>query len=182
MASDKNGPCKRIPVIVTDRLTLRAFRVEDLSDYVAMWADPVVLKHIGIPPSPREQTWTRLLRAHGHWAIMGFGFWAVEETASGRFVGEVGFAEFMREMEPSLVGTPEIGWVLAPWCYGKGYATEAALAAIQWWDANRAPTRTACIIDPDNRASLRVAEKCGYREFARTTYKDHPVVVLERLP
>jgi RimJ/RimL family protein N-acetyltransferase len=147
-----------------------------------MWADPIVLKHIGIPPSPREQTWTRLLRAHGHWTLMGFGFWAVEETASGRFVGEVGFAEFMREMEPTLVGTPEIGWVLAPWCYGRGYATEAALASINWWDGNRDPTRTACIIDPDNRASLRVAEKCGYREFARTTYKDHAVVVLERLP
>jgi RimJ/RimL family protein N-acetyltransferase len=168
------------PTIETGRLRMRSFRATDLDDYAAMWADPVVLQHIGIPPSPREQTWTRLLRAHGHWALMGFGFWAVEEIATGRFVGEVGLAEFMREMEPSLVGTPEIGWVLSQWSHGRGFATEAAQTAIAWWDENHGGSRTVCIIDPDNAASLRVADKCGYREFARTTYKESPILVLAR--
>ena len=178
----QRDPSHPIPVIETERLLMRAFKVEDLDDYVAMWADPNVLEHIGIPPSSREMTWTRLLRAHGHWALMGFGFWAVEEKVSGRFVGEVGFAEFMREMEPSLVGTPEMGWVLSAWSHGRGFATEAARAAIGWGEVNRVSQRTTCIINPGNRASLRVAEKCGYREFARTTYKDHPIIVLERTP
>lgn len=179
MPSRQSFPGK-VPVIETERLRLRAIRVEDLDDYVAMWADPVVIEHIHIEPSSREQTWTRLLRAHGHWAVMGFGFWAVEEIASGRFVGEVGLGEFMRDIEPPLVGTPEAGWVLAPWCYGRGYATEAARAAIGWFDSNRNEVRTVCIISPENRASLRVAEKCGYREFVRTAYHDRPTVVLER--
>jgi RimJ/RimL family protein N-acetyltransferase len=169
-----------IPVFETERLRLRAIEVEDLPDYVAMWADPKVLKHIGIPPSSREQTWTRLLRAHGHWSLFGFGFWVVEEKASGRFAGEVGFAEFMREMEPSLVGTPEAGWVFAAWCHGRGFATEAAQAALEWWDTHRHGARTVCIINASNRGSFRVAEKCGYKEFARTVYHDHPIVVLER--
>jgi len=169
-----------VPVIETERLLLRAFRVEDLADYVAMWADPEVLKHIGIPPSSREQTWTRLLRAHGHWSLFGFGFWAVEDKASGRFVGEVGMAEFMREIEPSIVGIPEIGWVLATWSHGKGYATEAARAAIDWWDTQRGGGRTACLIDESNGASFRVADKCGYSEYARTRYHGRPVVLLAR--
>ena len=178
--SDRPDSFVDIPVLETERLRLRAFDIEDLPSYTDMWADPKVLEHIGIPPSSREQTWTRLLRAHGHWKLFGFGFWAVEEKASGRFAGEVGFAEFMREMEPSLVGTPEAGWIFAPWCHGRGFATEAARAALKWWDTNRGGTRTACIIDETNSRSFRVAQKCGYREFARTEYHDHPIMVLER--
>ena len=169
-----------IPVIETERLRLRAMEVEDLPDYVAMWADPVVLEHIGIPPSSQEQTWTRLLRAHGLWSLFGFGFWAVEEKTSGRFAGEVGFAEFMREMEPSLVGTPEAGWVFAAWSHGQGFATEAAQAALEWWDTHRHGARTVCIINASNSGSFRVAEKCGYKEFARTVYHDHPIAIMER--
>ena len=178
--ADSDKGVGNIPVIESERLRMRPFRLADLDDYAAMWADPVVLKHIGIPPSPREQTWTRLLRAHGHWALMGFGFWAVEEVSTGRFVGEVGLAEFMRDIQPSLVGTPEIGWVLSRWSHGRGFATEAATAAIAWWDENRGGSRTVCIINPDNAASLRVADKCGYTEFARTTYKESPILVLAR--
>ena len=50
------------------------------------------------------------MRYSGHWAILGFGYWVVRDTQSGRFLGEVGFADYHREIEPSLHGTPEIGW------------------------------------------------------------------------
>ena len=83
-------------------------------------------------------------------------------------------------MEPPILGIPEIGWVLAPRAHGQGYATEAARAALVWGDAHFASKRTACIIHPDNLASIRVAEKCGYREFERTTYKGEPTIVLVR--
>ena len=66
-----------------------------------------------------------MLRYAGHWQWMGFGFWALEEKSTGAFAGELGFAEFKRELEPSIQGIPEIGWVLAPHAHGKGYATEA---------------------------------------------------------
>jgi len=93
---------------------------------------------------------------------MGFGYWAVEEKASERFLGEIGFADFKREIVPSIEGVPELGWVLASHAHGKGYATEALNAAIPWGDKNLSASRSVCIIDPENLASLRVAEKCGY--------------------
>ena len=95
-------------------------------------------------------------------------------------MGEGGFADFRREIDPSLDGTPEIGWILAPESQGKGYATEAARAAISWGEKHFGPVRTACIIAPENEASVRVAERCGYREFRRTTYKGNPTVMFVR--
>jgi RimJ/RimL family protein N-acetyltransferase len=70
--------------------------------------------------------------------------------------------------------------VLASAFHGKGYGTEAARAALAWGDEHLAGTRTVCIIAPENAASLRVAESCGYREFARTTFLDDAIVMLER--
>lgn len=169
-----------VPVVETARLTLRGHRPEDLGACAAMWADPEVTRHISGRPFSREEVWAKLLRYAGHWAWLGFGYWAVEEKASGRFVGDVGFADFKREIEPSLEGTPELGWVLAPWSHGRGYATEAARAALGWGDAKFGAARTVCIVAPEHRASLRVAEKCGYREVQRTTYKGEPTILLAR--
>lgn len=75
-----------------------------------------------------------------------------------------------------------VGCVLASHAHGKGYATEAVRAAVAWGDAKVSLSRTACIIAPENAASIRVAVKCGYREFARTTYKGHPVLIFDREP
>jgi RimJ/RimL family protein N-acetyltransferase len=145
-----------------------------------MWADPSVVRYIGGKPYSREDVWARMLRYTGHWSWMAYGYWAVEEKATGSFAGELGFADFKREIEPSLDGTPEIGWVLAPHAHGKGYATEAVRAAIQWGDARFGPARTVCLIHPENLASIRVAEKSGYQEFQRTTYKGAPTVIFAR--
>ena len=134
-----------------------------------MWANPIVTRFIGGKPSTREELWMRLMRNVGHWSLLGFGYWVVEVKASGRFVGEVGFAELKRDIEPSFEGMPEGGWVLAPEAHGKGFATEAVKAILAWGDKHFAGRTTTCIISPENTASIRVAEKCGYREVARTT-------------
>lgn len=173
-------PAHLTPVLETARLRLRGHRVGDFADCAALWADPVVVRHIGGRPFTLEEVWSKVLRYVGHWALLGFGYWVVEERASGRFVGEVGFADFKRDLTPSPEGAPEIGWVLAPWAHGVGFATEAVRAAIAWGEGHFGAVPTVCLIDPDNAASLRVAEKCGYREFARTTYKDSPSVLLRR--
>lgn len=104
-----------VPAIETQRLVLRGFRVEDFADSAALWADPDVTRFIGGRPSTEEESWTRFLRYLGHWSALGFGYWAVREKNSGRYVGEVGFADYRRDIEPSLGGAPEIGWVLAAW-------------------------------------------------------------------
>ncbi len=168
------------PTLETTRLTLRGHREGDFDDSAAMWAEPEVARHIGGRPFTREESWSRLLRYIGHWSALGFGYWVVIEKASGRFVGEVGFSDFKRELVPSLEGAPEIGWVLAPWAHGKGYATEAVGAAVAWGATSFTSPRTVCLIDLDNAASIRVAGRCGYEEYGRTSYKGTPVILFQR--
>jgi RimJ/RimL family protein N-acetyltransferase len=171
-----------IPSLETERLTLRGPRLEDFEDAFAMWGDPRVFRYISGKPTTREEMWARLLRYVGHWALMGYGFWVVREKSTGRFVGEVGLADFRRDIELSFGGAREAGWVLSPGAHGQGFATEAVSAALKWTDSQFGPQRVVCIIDPENEASLKVAHKCGFHELARGTYKGGPTVLLERLP
>jgi RimJ/RimL family protein N-acetyltransferase len=169
-----------VPVIETARLRLRAHRPDDFAACAAMWALPDVVRYIGGKPFTIEEVWARVLRYTGHWQWMGFGFWALEEKATGTFAGDLGFAEFKRDIEPSIQGIPEVGWVLAPHAQGKGYATEAVRAIVAWGNQHFDRARTVCLIHPENQPSLRVAEKCGYKEFHRTTYKGQPTLILAR--
>jgi RimJ/RimL family protein N-acetyltransferase len=95
-----------IPVVETERLVLRGHRRDDLADCVGMWGDPEVTRHIGGRPSTDEEVWARLLRYLGHWQVMGFGYWIVHERASGRFVGEVGFADSDRHKLEAVCRLP----------------------------------------------------------------------------
>jgi len=168
-----------IPILETERLRLRGHRLDDFEDCVKLWADPGVTRYIGGKPSSREMTWARLLRYAGHWSLLGFGYWVVEEKASGDFAGEVGFADFKRDMEPPI-DVPELGWVLVPRMHGKGYGTEAVRAAVAWGDRHFGSARSMCMIAPENTPSIRVAQKVGFREIVRTTYKDEPTLLFER--
>jgi len=114
--------------------------------------------------------------------MLGYGYWAVEEKASGRYVGELGFADFKRDIQPSVNGMPELGWALVPQMHGRGYATEALRAAVSWGDVHFGRVRTVCIIHRDNEASLRVAAKLGYQTLLRSGDEAGPDVILVRLP
>lgn len=170
-----------IPVIETERLRLRVQRAGDLAASEAMWGSPEVVRYISGKPSSRFESWARLLRNVGHWTLLGYGYWRVEERATGSFVGEVGLANFERGLEPSLDGIPEIGWALAPDAQGRGFATEAVGAAVAWADANLPYPRTACLIAPENVASLRIARKNGYRDWTETRFRGEPVLLLDRV-
>jgi RimJ/RimL family protein N-acetyltransferase len=111
---------------------------------------------------------------------MGFGYWAVEEKASNDFVGEVGLADFKRDVAPSMKGNPELGFALASRFHGKGYATESVRAALAWADAHAPYRRTVCMVNPQNLASLRVVTKCGYEVFEQGVYKEQSVLFLSR--
>lgn len=169
-----------VPIIETTRLKLREHRPNDLSECAAMWHDPVVTRHIGGKPFNRQQTWSKILNYAGLWALTGFGYWLVEEKTESRFVGEIGFADFKREVLPDISNLPELGWALSSKEHGKGYATEALQAVLKWGDANLGSRQTACLIDPGNQASLRVAAKIGYKEFQRTTYQGLPTIIFIR--
>jgi RimJ/RimL family protein N-acetyltransferase len=163
----------------TSRLRLRGHTVNDLPACVALWSDPNVTKFITGRPSTTQQTWSRVLAYTGHWALMGFGYWAIEERASGDFVGELGFADFKREVSPHMTGVPELGFALASHVHGRGYASEAVRAALAWSDAHLR-ARTVCIVTADNRPSLHIVLKNGYGVLEKLTYNEQDVVLLAR--
>ena len=107
---------------------MRGHTMDDFAHTKALWSDAAVVTYMSGKPYTLEECWTRFLRYRGHWSLLAFGYWVVEEKATGDFVGEVGFGNFKRDMEPPLGAIPELGWVLAPAKHGKGYATEAAKA------------------------------------------------------
>src|SRR4051812_6375028 len=100
------------PTLETPRLTLRSHSLTDFDACAAMWGDPLVTQHIGGRPATPEEVWARVLRYAGLWAVLGFGYWIVEERATRRFVGEVGLSDFRRDITPSFGGAAEVGWAL----------------------------------------------------------------------
>lgn len=168
------------PVIETERLRLRGHRLDDFAACCVLGSDPAAVHFIFQKPLTGEEVWARLLRAAGHWALLDHGLFVIEERATGRMIGEAGLADFRRGLGADFDGVPEFAWVLAGEVHGKGYATEAAQAALGWMEANFAPPRTVCIIDPTNTPSLRVAEKLGFRPCGEADYKGKTVIKLER--
>lgn len=152
-----------IPSLETPRLRLRGHRADDLDAAFAIWRCPEVYRFITREPLQRQDAWLRLLRYSGLWDFLGYGYWAVEERGSGRYIGQLGFADFKRGLVGFDGHYPEAGWVIDPEFAGRGYATEGMAAACQWLDALPARRRSFCIVGADNPASLRVAGKLGYR-------------------
>ncbi|RKQ38207.1 GNAT family N-acetyltransferase [Enterobacter sp. R1(2018)] len=169
------------PELETERLTLRQITLDDFDDLAACWADPEMVKFLGGgEPQSAEMSWGRLLRYIGHWQALGYGYWAVVEKASGRYVGSVGFQNAHRDITPALE-YPEAGWSLIPAVHGRGYATEALAAILKWAD-NAFKGPVCCIIDVDNQRSLRLAERFGFQFQHYVGYHDKQVRMLIRQP
>jgi RimJ/RimL family protein N-acetyltransferase len=179
MHSSAHGLLK-IPVFETERLMLRGHTVDDGPNEIALWTDPDVTRYIGGKPSTAEECWSRLLRYAGHWSLLGFGYWILEEKCTGDFVGEVGFSDYRRDIQPALGGVAEVGWALASSKHGLGYATEAVRAVLGWGREHFGPSLVTCLIDPDHHASIRVAQKCGFRKREIANYKGHSSLIFER--
>jgi len=169
-----------VPEIVTGRLRLRGHRMEDFSASAAMWADPEVTRFMGGRPFSEQESWTRFLRYAGLWSMLKYGYWVVEEQATAAFVGEIGFADFKRNIETSIRGISELGCVLIPSVYGKGYALEATRAVLEWARTNLPSSTIVCLIPPENMASIRVAEKCGFSRYRETTYMNQSTIIFMR--
>jgi RimJ/RimL family protein N-acetyltransferase len=169
-------------MIETERLILRQHRLDDFEDICNVYGDAEVMRFITGRASTREESWARLLRYVGHWNLLGYGFFAIVEKASGRFAGDAGLARFQRGLGQGFDDFDESGWVLAGWAHGHGYAAEALTAVHEWHRHRFGAQRTVCIVSPDHHRSLRLAEKLGYRRYGELSYHGEPVAALERLP
>jgi RimJ/RimL family protein N-acetyltransferase len=143
-----------IPVLRTERLTLRGFRAEDLDAFAAVTAEPAFMQFLGNGlPRSREETWAAMESALGQWALRGYGLFAVD--VGGTFAGRVGI------YHPADWAEPELAWGLGSAFWGSGLATEAAAAARDWAFARFGWRELASYIRPENIRSRRVAEKLG---------------------
>lgn len=161
--------------IETERLLLRLPEERDLDALARMHADEAHMRYMG-GPVDREATWRHIAWMLGHWQMRGYGLFAVEDRRDGTFLGRVGF------IHPEGWPGFEIGWLIGPEYAGRGYATEAATAALDWCFANLDKDHVISLIHPDNHASIRVAEKLGERPWGETRVKDLDVIIhrLER--
>jgi len=148
-----------MPLIQTDRLILREWELSDFDAYAAMMADSAVMQFLSLTGTPmtRFAAWNSFAIFAGHWLLRGFGFFAVCERETGTFVGHVG--PWRPEGWPDL----EVGWTLRSEYWGRGYATEAARAAINYAFEELGCARVISLITPNNVRSIAVAQRLGER-------------------
>ena len=163
-------PVTGIPVLETERLRLRPFHAEDFEPLARLNADPDFMRYFGRALRAGE-SWRQLAMFIGHWQLKGFGFWAVEDKASGRFIGRIGCHE--------PAGWPgfEVGWGLDLAFWGQGLATEGGRAALAYAYDLVGAREVISVIHPDNAASIRVAEKLGARYERRMDLDGQPVLI-----
>jgi RimJ/RimL family protein N-acetyltransferase len=173
------------PTLTTNRLILRPPTLEHYPASLALWGDPVVARFTGGTPRRPDDVWDRLLKKVGQWTLFGFGAWIVERRSDGRAVGEAGFLRNVRLLDPEPESgwptDPEVGWAFLPEVHGQGIASEAVAAALAWGDA-QGLGRTICLIDADNEASLRLAERQGFTVYDTPGFHGRPSRLLERFP
>lgn len=146
---------KATTTLETERLILRMFREEDFESYASICADADVMHYLGGKPYTRLEAWRHMAFLIGHWHLRGYGHWAVEEKASGRVIGRLGF------LNPEGWPGFEIGWTLGRESWGKGYATEGARRALEYAFTELNQDHVISLIHPENQASIRVAERLG---------------------
>lgn len=148
-----------LDIVETPRLILRKFREIDQTALQSIFGDAEVMQHgPGLQTAEWIGAWLRDCLVG--YARRGYGPWAVVEKGSGLVVGYCGYSDF-----PDIAGRPEVelGYRLTRATWGQGYATEAASAVRDYAWGTLALRRLVALIDPQNTASIRVAEKIGMR-------------------
>ncbi len=153
----------------TARLRLRGWRDEDVANLERLSVDRRFTRYLGPRQDPREE----LEKHRRRWRELGYGQWALEERASGRFVGRAGLHRHRLWLQDV-----ECGWGLDPEFWGRGYATEAGAAALRYAFAELDVPRVVSILHPDNTPSIRVAERLGERPYATVPWDNTGIELL----
>ena len=159
------------PTLETNRLVLRPFRDDDLDGYFAVLDSPEVRRSLHLPDNlDRSDAWQQMAWFLGQWVLRGTGHWALEDRTTGVFLGRAGLHRPEREDWPGV----EVGWVLHPDYWGRGYATEAGAEAIRYaFDELDLERIYSCIL-PENVQSQAVARRLGMELLEERTMAYFP--------
>lgn len=160
------------PVLETERLVLRRWRQEDLEPFAALNGDPVVMELFPAPLS-RAESDAFMQRIEMHFERRGFGMWAVEVRETGALAGLTGLA--VPGFDAPFMPAVEVGWRLAHSHWGKGYAPEAAAAALTFGFSRLGLREIVSFTAVANHRSRRVMEKLGMRRSEADDF-DHPLL------
>ena len=169
------------PHVLTERLDLRLPEAGDGQTIYEIIGDPETHRFLG----PRESFtdhFSRFMRGAGSWLIYGYGFFMVRQRGSEEVIGNCGIFHSRRGLGEDMDDGPEAGWILSADHTGKGYAREAMVAILDWFDRTRGSRRVTAMIEPGNHASFALAARRGFEEFRRTEKDGCEVVLLERVP
>lgn len=157
MSLPRQMPAHAIPVprLETERLVLRGPEGRDFEAIAAFAMDAERTKYIGGPAADDFEAWGGFCRTIGHWMWNGYGFWMVEDKATGQAVGRVGLLNHLGWPEP------EIGWHMFAAGEGRGLAYEAAVAIRAYGAQHLGLDRVISLIHPDNTRSRALAERLG---------------------
>ena len=161
----------KVVTLETERLILRNYRLSDFEDHFKLCADPDVMRYLlGGKPMSRLEAWRHMAFLVGHWELLGYGYFAAVEKATGKFVGRIGFTN--PEGWPGF----EVGWTISPEFQGRGFATEGGRFLLQYAFDEMGRDRVISVIHPENKPSIRVAEKLGQKLEGQTDV-DMPVLI-----
>ncbi len=166
------------PVLVTERLEMWLPRAGDLPGLVTLHADPETRQHLAEGLETSSAQFERLLRAAGGWALYGYGMFVMRPHRSDEIVGIGGVFHSYRGFGRGMDDVAEAGWILRADHTGHGYASEAMIAALHWFDAEHGHQRIACMIEAGNAGSERLAARLGFTPYGRQREDDGADLVL----
>jgi RimJ/RimL family protein N-acetyltransferase len=167
-------------ILTTERLELHQPQAADLAGVAAIMVPPAVRRFLGNREVSMADEFARFMRNAGSWALYGYGNFIVRERGTPAVIGICGVFHSWRGFGQGLDDTPEVGWILAEPVWGRGYAGEAATAALAWFDRTHGPRRIACMIEPDNHASLALAARLGFVAYGEQDFDGSTVMLLQR--
>ncbi|WP_420381227.1 GNAT family N-acetyltransferase [Novosphingobium sp.] len=167
-------------MLTTARLELSQPVAADLAGVAAMVAPETVRRFLGNRPVDMAAEYARFARNAGSWALYGYGSFMVRERGSAPIIGICGVFHSWRGFDQGFDDTPEIGWIIGDTAWGRGYATEAARAALAWFDHMQGPRRIACMIEQDNTPSFAIAARLGFVAYAQQDYGGRMLSLLQR--
>ena len=171
------------PILTTARFELHRPHPGDLESLYALTEHDETRRFLGGIEASRMDSFARLLRGAGSWALYGYGVFMARRPGLPEIVATCGVFRSFRGFGKGLDDVPEAGWIIHRNLWGQGAASELMTAAMAWFDTAHGHQRVACMIEDGHHASAAVAAKLGFSEYDRHAPEGgREMVLYERLP